>query len=53
MFSAAGQFANCLRLSCGMPWSQQVEDSLAIVGSIAGRLEISNGRSRRPAAAMS
>jgi DNA-binding transcriptional MocR family regulator len=53
MFSAGGQFANCLRLSCGMPWSQQVEDSLAIVGSIAGRLEISNGRSRRPAAAMS
>jgi DNA-binding transcriptional MocR family regulator len=43
MFSASGQFGNCLRLSCGHPWSPKVEESLAILGSIAGRLTV-NGR---------
>ena len=51
MFSTTGQFGNCLRLSCGIPWSQQVEESLAILGSIAGRLAVSNGRARRMAVA--
>ena len=38
MFSATGQFGNCIRLSCGLPWSQQLDDSLGILGSIAGKL---------------
>lgn len=38
MFSASGQFENCLRLSCGIPWSRQLEESLAILGSIAARM---------------
>jgi len=38
MFSATGKFGNCLRLSCGLPWSQPLEDSLATLGSIAGRM---------------
>lgn len=38
MFSATGRFGNCIRLSCGLPWSQQLDDSLAILGSIAGQL---------------
>lgn len=42
MFSSTGQFGNCLRLSCGMPWSRRVEETLAILGSIAGRLLINN-----------
>lgn len=45
MFSATGQFGNCLRLSCGMPWSPRVEQSLVILGSIAGRL--ATGKERR------
>ena len=50
MFSVAGQFGNCLRLSCGIPWSSRVEASLAILGGIAGRLAVSNARSKRVAA---
>jgi DNA-binding transcriptional MocR family regulator len=37
MFSATGQFKNCLRLSCGIPWSQRVQESVAVLGSIAAR----------------
>lgn len=36
MFSTTGQFGNCLRLSCGIPWSPRLEESLALLGSIAG-----------------
>ena len=38
MFSATGKFGNCIRLSCGLPWSQRLDDSLATLGSIAERL---------------
>jgi len=44
MFSATGQFGNCLRLSCGIPWSRQLEESLAILGNISARLGASNTR---------
>jgi len=47
MFSTTGQFGNCLRLSCGSPWSPRLEQSLAILGGIAGRLAIGNQRGRR------
>ena len=43
MFSASGQFGNCLRLSCGLPWSRRLEESLAVLGSIAGRMAASKG----------
>jgi hypothetical protein len=46
MFSAKGGFGNCLRLSCGIPWSPQLEQSLAILGSIAIRSAATNGQSR-------
>jgi DNA-binding transcriptional MocR family regulator len=46
MFSAKGGFGNCLRLSCGIPWSPQLEQSLAILGSIATRSAATNGQSR-------
>lgn len=52
MFSASGRFENCLRLSCGMPWSRRLEESLVVLGSIAARLATSNGRGRRIVAAV-
>lgn len=45
MFSRTGQFDNCLRLSFGIPWSQRLEEAVAVLGSIAGRLAVSRGRS--------
>ena len=47
MFSATGQFGNCLRVSCGVPWSKRLEESLAILGSIASQLAAGGGRGRR------
>ncbi|HET9406280.1 MAG TPA: PLP-dependent aminotransferase family protein [Candidatus Sulfotelmatobacter sp.] len=44
MFSTTGQYRNCLRLSCGTPWSERLEDSIAMLGSIVGRLVSGNGR---------
>jgi len=52
LFSASGQFGNCLRLSCGIPWSQQFEEALAILGSIAGRLAATNHERGRRVVAM-
>jgi DNA-binding transcriptional MocR family regulator len=46
MFSASGQFRNCLRLSCGVPWTDRLEQSIAILGSIASRLASTGGRGR-------
>lgn len=46
MFSTTGRFGNCLRLSCGMPWSRSVDESLAILGSIVGRVAAGPGRGR-------
>jgi len=35
MFSSAGRFDNCLRLSGGMPWSDAVRQSIAVLGALA------------------
>jgi len=35
MFSAAGHFNHCLRLSVALPWSSQVESAIDTVGKIA------------------
>jgi hypothetical protein len=46
MFSSSGQFRNCLRLSCGVPWSDRLEQSIAMLGSIASQLASTGGRGR-------
>lgn len=53
MFSPTGRFGNCLRLSCGAPWSDQLEQSIATLGSIAGRLATANRHVRPMVAASS
>lgn len=35
MFSARGAYADCLRLNCGVPWSDQVEAAIRTVGELA------------------
>jgi DNA-binding transcriptional MocR family regulator len=36
IFSANGKnFRNCLRISCGYPWSPQIENSLETLGKLA------------------
>lgn len=39
LFSPQGKYRNCLRLSCGTPWSPRVEGALAVLGSLARQLE--------------
>jgi DNA-binding transcriptional MocR family regulator len=38
IFSAKQRFANCLRLSCGFPWSDAIERAVRTVGEIAHEL---------------
>jgi DNA-binding transcriptional MocR family regulator len=35
MFSAGGQYKNCLRLACGQPWSGTLEDGIRRLGRLA------------------
>lgn len=35
MFSASGQYRNCLRLACGQPWSERLEDGIRRLGQLA------------------
>jgi len=37
MFSPQGFFRNCLRLSCGHPWTPRIEQGLATLGGIVRR----------------
>jgi DNA-binding transcriptional MocR family regulator len=37
LFSASGKYRNCLRLACGLPWSDDVERALKRLGELAGR----------------
>jgi DNA-binding transcriptional MocR family regulator len=34
LFSASGQYRNCLRLACGQPWSERIEDGLRRLGQL-------------------
>jgi len=43
LFSPRGRFANFVRLSAGLPWSEAVEDAVRTVGALARALQ------RRPA----
>jgi DNA-binding transcriptional MocR family regulator len=38
LFSAQGRFKNCIRLSCGNPWSSRLEAAVATLGRLASRL---------------
>ena len=38
MFSAKRQFANCVRLNYGHPWSPQIEDAVATIGRLAAAM---------------
>jgi DNA-binding transcriptional MocR family regulator len=38
IFSASGRYGDCLRLSCGQPWSPTVERALTTLGKLASAL---------------
>ena len=38
VFSSTDKFKNCIRISCGMPWSARIEAAVATVGRIARSL---------------
>lgn len=38
LFSPIGHYTNCIRLSCGVSWSSQLEDALALLGKMAAKL---------------
>lgn len=38
MFSASGRYRNCIRINCGMPWSEEVERAVARLGELAREL---------------
>jgi DNA-binding transcriptional MocR family regulator len=40
LFSASGQYSNCLRINCSLPWSERVEGALARVGGLAHELAL-------------
>jgi DNA-binding transcriptional MocR family regulator len=37
IFSPAGNYRNCLRLSCGLPWSPQIETAMQTLGLLCKR----------------
>jgi DNA-binding transcriptional MocR family regulator len=37
LFSAKGKYRNCVRLNCGMPWSETLEGAVKTLGMLAGR----------------
>lgn len=51
MFSATGRYRNCLRLSCGHPWSRELERAVLRLGELASVLAAA--LERRPAPARS
>ena len=38
MFSASNRYRNCMRVNCGIPWSDRVERALARIGALAHEL---------------
>lgn len=41
LFSASGQYRNCLRLNCGNPWSPRLEEAIKCLGLLAARIAAS------------
>jgi DNA-binding transcriptional MocR family regulator len=40
IFSPAGNYRNCLRLSCGLPWSSQIDRAMQTLGVLCqGQLD--------------
>jgi DNA-binding transcriptional MocR family regulator len=37
MFSPSGKFRNCLRLNCGLPWSDEIEKAMQTLGVLIKR----------------
>jgi len=37
LFSPSGLYRNCLRLNCGNPWSETLDDAVKRLGKLAGR----------------
>ena len=35
MFSASSRYRNCMRINCGLPWSEKTERALARIGELA------------------
>jgi DNA-binding transcriptional MocR family regulator len=40
LFSASGRYRNCLRLACGQPWSERIEDAVRRLGGLAARASL-------------
>ena len=38
MFSTANKYENCLRLNCGNPWSERIEQAVARLGALTGEV---------------
>jgi DNA-binding transcriptional MocR family regulator len=38
IFSAKQRFSSCLRISCGFPWSEVIDRSIATLGAIANEI---------------
>jgi len=51
LFSASGQFRNCLRLNCGNPWSPRIEEAVRRLGLLAaGAADLAPSPAASPAA---
>ncbi len=37
--SGAGRFKHCVRISCGAPWNEQMEDGIRRLGRLAAMLQ--------------
>ncbi len=37
LFSPAAEFKNCIRVSCGYPWSEQIENAVGLLGQFVAR----------------
>ncbi|MBI4204553.1 MAG: PLP-dependent aminotransferase family protein [Betaproteobacteria bacterium] len=40
MFSASNRYRNCLRVNCGIPWSERTERAIARIGALAHDLAV-------------
>jgi DNA-binding transcriptional MocR family regulator len=38
IFSAKGQFSHCLRISFAIPWNEEVERGISVLGSLAKKM---------------
>jgi DNA-binding transcriptional MocR family regulator len=48
IFSAKPRFSNCIRISCGWPWSETLERAVGVLGALAGECSsISAGASAK------